>query len=148
MPVLLLIGSFKKCHISLSDNRYSCATSGGVFERHTDEVCHSLIVLYTIPMLDCRSAKEGPTIHAFAHSLATTLTYLREEFAKLPPIQEAGVEKTALCALWMQYNIYEEILVALSDLYGRVSIPFIISTSVLNHFQSERGTLTWRLPEI
>lgn len=98
-------------------------------------------------MFGCRSAKEGPTIHAFAHSLATTLTYLREEFAKLPPIQEAGVEKTALCALWMQYNFYEEILVALSDLYGRVNIYFIFSTYVLNHL-SERGTLTPRLPEI
>jgi hypothetical protein len=85
-------------------------------------------------MLGCRSAKEGPTIHAFAHSLATTLTHLREEFAKLPPIQEAGAEKTALCALWMQYNIYEEILVALSDLYGRVRIRFIFFTYVLNHF--------------
>ena len=147
MPVLLLIGSLKKCHISLSDNRYSYATSGGVSERHTEEVCHSPIVLYTIPMLDCRSAKEGPTIHAFAHSLATTLTYLREEFAKLPPIQEAGVEKTALCALWMQYNIYEEVLVALSDLYGRVSICFIFSTYVLNHL-SVRGTLTSGLPKI
>ena len=85
-------------------------------------------------MPGCRSAKEGPTIHAFAHSLATTLTYLREEFAKLPPLQDAGVEKTVLCALWMQYNIYEEILVSISDLYGRVSIRPIFSTYVINHF--------------
>ncbi|TFK44260.1 gamma-tubulin complex, DGRIP91/SPC98 component protein [Crucibulum laeve] len=70
--------------------------------------------------LRTKSAHEGPTVHAFAHSLSTLLTYLRDTLTRCPPSNESlAFEKPALSAIWMHYEIYEEILVALSSLYER-----------------------------
>ncbi|RDB16899.1 Gamma-tubulin complex component 3 [Hypsizygus marmoreus] len=70
--------------------------------------------------LRTRSAQEGPTVHAYAHSLSTVITYLRQTLARGPPINDPpGIQSHTLSAIWTHYGIYEEILVALADMYGR-----------------------------
>ncbi|KAF8971184.1 gamma-tubulin complex, DGRIP91/SPC98 component protein [Flammula alnicola] len=72
--------------------------------------------------LRTRSAKEGPTIHALAHSLSTTIDYLREVIASCPPSKDqltSDNENLPLLSIWSQHAVYEDILVALADLYGR-----------------------------
>lgn len=67
-----------------------------------------------------RSAREGPTIHAFTHSLSTVLVFLREVLSRSPPTDDA-LNSHNLSTIWMHYEEYELILIALSSLYGRVS---------------------------
>jgi len=72
-----------------------------------------------------RSAKEGPTVHALAHALSTTISFLREALTKCPPQQDQfkGIcENLPLLAIWTHYAIYEELLVTLTDMFGRVRI--------------------------
>ena len=72
----------------------------------------------------CRSAKEGPTIHAFAHSLSTIVDYVRDRLVECPPSDadlETGSGRFGLSDIWSRYQLYEELLVALGGLYGRVS---------------------------
>lgn len=69
-----------------------------------------------------RSAKEGPTVHAFAHSLSSALVYIREALASCPPSNvhlESG-ENLMLSEICGQHSIYEELLVALAALCNRV----------------------------
>ncbi|KAF8800245.1 gamma-tubulin complex, DGRIP91/SPC98 component protein [Phlegmacium glaucopus] len=71
--------------------------------------------------LRSRSAKEGPTIHAFAHSLSSALVYIREALASCPPSNahtESG-ERLMLSEICGQHSIYEELLVALAALCNR-----------------------------
>lgn len=63
-----------------------------------------------------RTVKDGPTVHALAHSLSTVLVYLRETLFKISFADNVGF----LTAVWTKYGPYEDILNALSDLYGRV----------------------------
>lgn len=78
--------------------------------------------------LRARSAKEGPTIHALAHSLSASLDYIRELIARCPPnssqlsMQQPNLP---LIGLWNEYAIYEEVLDALASLFGRVIIYFV-----------------------
>ncbi|KAF9010717.1 gamma-tubulin complex, DGRIP91/SPC98 component protein [Cyathus striatus] len=72
-----------------------------------------------VASLRTKSVREGPTIHAFAHTLSTILIYLRDALTHLPPINGNSSEAIPLTAVWMEYGIYEETLVALSELYGR-----------------------------
>ncbi|PPQ70803.1 hypothetical protein CVT25_000030 [Psilocybe cyanescens] len=72
--------------------------------------------------LRTRSSKEGPTIHSLAHSLSTTLDYLREVLARCQPSNDqikTNNKDFPLLTIWSHYAIYEELLDALSDLYGR-----------------------------
>lgn len=86
-------------------------------------------------LMFCRSAKEGPTIHAFAHSLSTIVDYVRDRLVEYPPSDpdlETGSGRFGLSNLWSRYQLYEELLVALGDLYGRVSsitLPIFLSQS-------------------
>ncbi|KAJ7187937.1 gamma-tubulin complex, DGRIP91/SPC98 component protein [Mycena filopes] len=68
--------------------------------------------------LRSRFAKEGPTIHAFTHALSTILSFLRESLARCPP-HEDQVSVT-LSAVWSEYEQYEEVLMSLAALCGRV----------------------------
>jgi hypothetical protein len=69
-----------------------------------------------------RSAREGPTIHAFTHSLSHILSYLRETLAGSPPSQNGiAYEPQTLIAVWAHYSEIEELVVALSALCDRVS---------------------------
>lgn len=61
--------------------------------------------------------KDGPTVYAFAHTLSTVLLYLRESLVRI----SASDQPDLLNALWNKYGPYEDILLALSELYGRVS---------------------------
>ncbi|KAF5386245.1 hypothetical protein D9615_002656 [Tricholomella constricta] len=65
------------------------------------------------------SAHEGPTIHAYTHALSTILTYLRQVLARCPPVDDPLTTKHTLSAIWMHYEVYEEIVVALAELCGR-----------------------------
>ncbi|KAF8149545.1 Spc98 family-domain-containing protein [Crassisporium funariophilum] len=71
--------------------------------------------------LRSKSAKEGPTIHAFGHSLSTTLIYLRDALTRCPPSTEqiSTGKSLPLSAIWSQYEIYDDLLVALASLYQR-----------------------------
>jgi hypothetical protein len=72
-----------------------------------------------------RSAREGPTVHALAHALSTTISFLREALANCPPKQDQyqGIcDNLPLLAIWTHYAIYEELLVTLTDMFGRVRI--------------------------
>jgi uncharacterized membrane protein len=66
-----------------------------------------------------RSAKEGPTIHSLAHSLSATLDYIRQKLMECPP-SNVPDEKVCLTQIWCYFAPYEELLVALADLCGRV----------------------------
>ena len=83
-----------------------------------------------------RPAKEGPTIHSLAHSLATTLDFVRQKLLECPPTNGNDI---FLTQIWTRYEPYEELLVSLADLCGRVR-PFD-SVTVLSmksdFFQSE-----------
>ncbi|KAF9467451.1 gamma-tubulin complex, DGRIP91/SPC98 component protein [Collybia nuda] len=70
--------------------------------------------------LRARSAREGPTVHAYAHTLSTTISYLRDGLARCPPLDDQPTAgQLTLSAIWIQYGIYEELLIALSTLYHR-----------------------------
>ncbi|KAF8800267.1 hypothetical protein BYT27DRAFT_6840741 [Phlegmacium glaucopus] len=71
--------------------------------------------------LRSRSAKEGPTIHAFAHSLSSALVYIREALASCPPpnAHTGSGEKSILSEICGQHSVYEELLVALAALCNR-----------------------------
>ncbi|KAH9484896.1 hypothetical protein JR316_0001798 [Psilocybe cubensis] len=72
--------------------------------------------------LRSRSAKEGPTIHSLSHSLSTILDYLREVLSRCQPSNDqimADNKIYPLLNIWSHYEIYEEILHALSQLFGR-----------------------------
>ncbi|KAG6917229.1 hypothetical protein DXG01_003343 [Tephrocybe rancida] len=66
-----------------------------------------------------RSAHEGPTVHAYAHALATIVIFLRQSLARGPPVNDPFAAGDTLSAIWMHYEIYEETFVALANLYGR-----------------------------
>ncbi|EFI28230.1 hypothetical protein CC1G_14255 [Coprinopsis cinerea okayama7 len=68
-----------------------------------------------IKTLNQSMVKAGPTVHAFAHSLSSTLMYLRTVLVRLAS-DEIVVPPAAS---WMKYAVYEEILDALAELYGR-----------------------------
>ncbi|KAJ7268667.1 Spc98 family-domain-containing protein [Mycena haematopus] len=67
--------------------------------------------------LGSRFAKEGPTIYAFAHSLSTILSFLRESLARCPPREDQV--SVALCAVWGECERFKDILVSLAALCGR-----------------------------
>ncbi|CAK5281391.1 unnamed protein product [Mycena citricolor] len=66
--------------------------------------------------LRSRFSKEGPTIHAFMHTLTTVLVFLRESLSQLPSDASA---RLALVSIWSRYELYERLLNALADLCGR-----------------------------
>ncbi|KAJ3501424.1 hypothetical protein NMY22_g18931 [Coprinellus aureogranulatus] len=68
-----------------------------------------------IKVLQLRTVKDGPTVHALAHSLSTVLVYLRETLFKISFTDDTDF----LTAVWTKYGPYEDILNALSNLYGR-----------------------------
>ncbi|KAG5641756.1 hypothetical protein DXG03_004288 [Asterophora parasitica] len=70
--------------------------------------------------LRARSAKEDPTVHAYAHALSTIVTFLRQALSRCPPVNDPlSTQSHTLSAIWMHYEIYEEILVSLGDMCGR-----------------------------
>ncbi|KAF7309776.1 Spindle pole body component [Mycena indigotica] len=75
-----------------------------------------------VAALRAKFSKEGPTIHAFTHSLSTILAYLRNQLSECSP-QEAGA--TTLVAIWSEYEWLENVLRALGVLCGRVSLTFV-----------------------
>ncbi|RXW25020.1 hypothetical protein EST38_g783 [Candolleomyces aberdarensis] len=68
-----------------------------------------------IKALHRRRVKDGPTVYAFAHTLSTVLLYLRESLVRI----SASDQPDLLNALWNKYGPYEDIIRALSELYGR-----------------------------
>jgi len=72
-----------------------------------------------LAILRTRSAHEGPTVHSYAHALSAIITFLRNALAVCPPTNDQSDSQHTLSAVWMQYGIYEEILLALSSLYER-----------------------------
>ncbi|KAF6763187.1 Spc98 family-domain-containing protein [Ephemerocybe angulata] len=68
-----------------------------------------------IKALQLRTVKDGPTVHALAHALSTVLIYLRESLVKTSASDDTGL----FASVWSKYAPYEDILHAISDLYGR-----------------------------
>ncbi|KAJ6625865.1 Spc98 family-domain-containing protein [Mycena sp. CBHHK59/15] len=84
--------------------------------------------------LRSRCAREGPTIHAFTHSLSTALTFLRESLARCPPLEDqTSADNCTLAAVWTQYAQYEEVLVALAAFSGRDERTTPRNYPVLDH---------------
>ena len=112
---------------SISHHRHSPASFGIAFIDPTIKVGilefdfeHSRLIVFS------RSAKEGPTIHAFAHSLSSVLVYIRDALIICPPSNaqiESG-EKLMLSEICAQHSIYEDLLVALAALCNRVRKKF------------------------
>ncbi|KAF5328834.1 hypothetical protein D9619_011684 [Psilocybe cf. subviscida] len=95
--------------------------------------------------LRARSAKEGPTIHALAHSLSTSLDYLRELIARCPPSRSqlsTQQNNLPLLEIWNEYVIYEQILDALASLFGRSND---LSPSSYEHLDSSPTLLLSRV---
>ncbi|KAF4620414.1 hypothetical protein D9613_000179 [Agrocybe pediades] len=85
-----------------------------------------------------KSAREGPTVHALAHSISTSLDYIRDCITKCPPTVDdinANAGDFPLQEIWSRYAVYEELLGALTDLYGR-SWEHIPDTYLLLDFTS------------
>jgi hypothetical protein len=93
---------------------------------------------YSLQLLCGRSAKEGPTIHSLAHSLSATLDYVRQKLVECPPNNTTN-EEICLTQTWSYFAPYEELLVALADLCGRVrlSYPFSVLSMKPGFIQSE-----------
>ncbi|KAG6861911.1 hypothetical protein C0995_009861 [Termitomyces sp. Mi166 len=69
--------------------------------------------------LRARSARYGPTVHAYAHALATIIAHLRQLLAKCLPVNDPLFPQSTLTGVWKHSEIYEETFVALAELYGR-----------------------------
>jgi hypothetical protein len=64
-------------------------------------------------------------IHALAHALSTTISFLREALPKCPPKQDQfkGIcDNMPLLAIWTHYAIDKDLLVTLMDMFGCVGI--------------------------
>ncbi|KAF8658255.1 hypothetical protein AX16_002031 [Volvariella volvacea WC 439] len=73
-----------------------------------------------VESLRSRSVHEGPTVYSFAHTLSSILAHLRNKMSGIPPIIfDNAIEPFNWMAVWQEYGIYEETLVAISALYGR-----------------------------
>ncbi|KAF9007739.1 gamma-tubulin complex, DGRIP91/SPC98 component protein [Hymenopellis radicata] len=70
-----------------------------------------------LTVLRSRAAKEGPTIHAFAHALSTTLTFLRDSLTCSPLAQASNVDILST-KFTTHYVRYDNILVSLADMCG------------------------------
>ncbi|KAJ3560581.1 hypothetical protein NP233_g10743 [Leucocoprinus birnbaumii] len=67
-----------------------------------------------------RSAADGSTVHAFAHALSNTLDWLRKCLAKCPPLStELPQGNLPISQIWLQYEVYQDILSSLAELCGR-----------------------------
>ncbi|KIL66358.1 hypothetical protein M378DRAFT_75278 [Amanita muscaria Koide BX008] len=138
-------------HINATEGRQSCLIVDGKDEVICRSVIQRFLTIGTLlrrleTLLDTlrtRSAQEGPTIHAFSHSMSTILAYLRDEISRCST--DAAVQNQHLSATWAQYALYEEILVALSSFYGRSehvspeNYPLLESTPIplLNSIHNE-----------
>ncbi|KAK0455463.1 gamma-tubulin complex, DGRIP91/SPC98 component protein [Desarmillaria tabescens] len=98
----------------------------GKDESISDSICASFLRIGTllrrleifIVTLRSRSPTEGPTIHAFAHTMSNVLSFLRESLAEHPLTQEL-IAKGALSTKLAFYAYYEDIMVVLARLCGR-----------------------------
>jgi hypothetical protein len=68
-----------------------------------------------------RSARAGPTIHAFAHALFSIVAYMREALTESPPSNAHSHQQSyLLSAISLHYAEYEEVVVAVASLCNRV----------------------------
>lgn len=73
-----------------------------------------------LEVLRTQLTQEGPVVHAHAHALSTVITYLQLELSQCPSMDSTNeLERYTLSAIWMSYDIYEELLATLAELYGR-----------------------------
>ncbi|TFK66542.1 gamma-tubulin complex, DGRIP91/SPC98 component protein [Pluteus cervinus] len=67
-----------------------------------------------------RPPTEGPSVYAFAHALSVIRAYLLNALSRLQsPTILKPITSSSLTQVWVEHALYEEILVAISDLYGR-----------------------------
>ncbi|KXN90824.1 hypothetical protein AN958_03478 [Leucoagaricus sp. SymC.cos] len=65
-------------------------------------------------------AKDGATIHAFAHALSNILDWFRRTLAGCPPLPaDLASGNIPISQIWLHYEIYQETLTALAELCGR-----------------------------
>ena len=114
--------SLEQYNNSISHHRHSPASFGIVFIGPKIKVGILELTLNNNFLHFFRPAKEGPTIHAFAHSLSSALVYIRDALVNCPPsnAQIASGEKLMLSEICDQHSIYEDLLVALAALCNRV----------------------------
>ncbi|KAG6850437.1 hypothetical protein H0H93_013309 [Arthromyces matolae] len=94
--------------------------TGNILIDGKDEVVTQRRLETFLTSLRARSVQDGPTVHAYAHVLATIIAHLRRTLASCPPANDPLFVHGTLSAIWMRYSVYEETLVALAELYGRV----------------------------
>ncbi|EGO25726.1 hypothetical protein SERLADRAFT_448663 [Serpula lacrymans var. lacrymans S7.9] len=64
--------------------------------------------------------RDGPTVHAFAHALSSTLAYVRNTLSSLSPnITGTQSKSNMLSAIWLRYGDLEGLLISLSSLCHR-----------------------------
>ncbi|KAK0476674.1 gamma-tubulin complex, DGRIP91/SPC98 component protein [Armillaria novae-zelandiae] len=104
----------------------SGVSNGRSDEKICSSICASFLRIGTllrrletfVVALRSRSPKEGPTIHAFAHTMSNVLSFLRESLAVHPLTQEL-VENGTVSTKLAFYTYYEDIMVALAKLCRR-----------------------------
>ncbi|KAK0225647.1 gamma-tubulin complex, DGRIP91/SPC98 component protein [Armillaria fumosa] len=110
----------------VSNGRSGVVIVDGKDEKICSSVCASFLRIGTllrrletsVVALRSRSPKEGPTIHAFAHTISNVLSFLRRSLAEHPLTQEL-VERDTVSTKLAFYTYYEDIMVALATLCRR-----------------------------
>ncbi|KAK0505031.1 gamma-tubulin complex, DGRIP91/SPC98 component protein, partial [Armillaria luteobubalina] len=110
----------------VSNGRSGVIIVDGKDEKMCSSICSSFLRIGTslrrletfVVALRSRSPREGPTIHAFAHTISNVLSFLRESLAEYPLTQEL-VEKNTVSTKLAFYTYYEDIMVALARLCRR-----------------------------
>ncbi|KAK0213089.1 gamma-tubulin complex, DGRIP91/SPC98 component protein [Desarmillaria ectypa] len=119
--------SEKFVQLGVRNGRSSVIIVDGKDEKISDSICASFLRIgtllrrlerFTVTLRSSRSPTEGPTIHAFAHTMSNVLSFLRESIAEHPLTQEL-IEKGALSTKLAFYTYYEDIMVMLARLCGR-----------------------------
>ncbi|PBK95606.1 hypothetical protein ARMGADRAFT_1053187 [Armillaria gallica] len=112
--------------LGVSNGRSGVIIVDGKDEKICSSICASFLRIGTLlrrleiflVALRSRSPKEGPTIHAFAHTISNVLSFLRKSLAEHPLTQEL-TEKGGLSTKLALYTYYEDIMVVLARLCGR-----------------------------
>ena len=112
----------------LLDNRCPPSPHGRVHQSPSVKVRGMYPSSYRALLIASRTAKDSPTVHAFAHALSTVLVYIRESLADIASTDDPDL----LTAIWSKYARFEDILAALTELYGRVSVAHSVSVTSLD----------------
>lgn len=92
-------------------------------------VIYPNIKLELFPQVRCSSSsQEGPTLYAFAHSLNSTIAFLRAKLMQSSPfVYDDENYNDSLAACWLQFTPYDDVLKALTSMCDRVQHSTLLS---------------------